>query len=555
MQFSDFSFYVPKATLSWVREHRDGEIKECLPAIPAQPARLRNHPQTTTPLPPQINLRPASRTHSRCQHQGRQQRMSPLMLRLPSRNKHPLTSDDEGEKSAKRVRCKGKGRLPQRRALKIVSTCIPAPDTPFNLIKSLCRADQMHSIMTQYVPPEDLLNLFCISKDFHFHVNSQYSSYVLSSTRQWARLVPESRQADSRADIVQGEARHYVPPAFKGRQAEDDIISIFPFSMYRGLCIRDPTRRADALEPRTPATATRLELTLPIPKEKDCLELLPEWARNPDVRNVPSLRYVFFAQHRMRTLNSIVDSMNEYYRQRLPRDASLLTLGKMWAVLDMPTNSARMALVRNKEYWTDRDIYLSALITFRVDMCMNDPVIKKANKKLREMLYSVRSFVTLAKFLRREAVTDQIEMIQLIVRYSYKPGADHKSSSMFGVPAHEIGMLQWEGWGRNWKFDGLGWIEIPKGAPDQGQSKTRPITKRKLFRPDQVILREAVRRGLNLARHAQELLMSGYVDPITLEELSPPMRNVAFEESDPRIERIMAARRLAKQSWSSIMKV
>lgn len=67
---------------------------------------------------------------------------------------------------------------------------------------------------------------------------------------------------------------------------------------------------------------------------------------------------------------------------------------------------------------------------------------------------------------------------------------------IMGVPSHEIGKLQYEGWGaRNTRF-----IQI-----------------------DELVMREAVKRKLNLQNHYINMMIYGYINQKTFQDIRTPI--------------------------------
>ena len=80
---------------------------------------------------------------------------------------------------------------------------------------------------------------------------------------------------------------------------------------------------------------------------------------------------------------------------------------------------------------------------------------------------------------------------------------------IFGVRAEEVGKLRWEYWGRRGDGSGGG------GGPGGG------LNVNVLLRPEQLVIREVVRRGLRFRRHYLRCALYGYVRPDTLEDYAP----------------------------------
>lgn len=82
------------------------------------------------------------------------------------------------------------------------------------------------------------------------------------------------------------------------------------------------------------------------------------------------------------------------------------------------------------------------------------------------------------------------------------PLPDEVGVSIFGVKANEVGRGRYEYWGK-------------KTADQLGREV------QVLLRPEQLVMREAVRRGLRFRRHFLRSLLYGYIRPDTLENYAP----------------------------------
>lgn len=171
--------------------------------------------------------------------------------------------------------------------------------------------------------------------------------------------------------------------------------------------------------------------------------------------------------------------------------ATTLTIKKIWFFMDLSTNKHRDALMRNTDYWTEEDIYVAHLFIMKLDMLLTCPMTGDGDLGLRKMLLGQRSLSTLLRVLRREDMRNTYEMMKMIVAWNYQRSDQQRQldQPIFGVPANRIGMLQFEGWGRN------------------------PGT---LFHQiDDVLVWESLRRGLDVPAHYLDMVFYGFVDKRT----------------------------------------
>lgn len=104
----------------------------------------------------------------------------------------------------------------------------------------------------------------------------------------------------------------------------------------------------------------------------------------------------------------------------------------------------------------------------------------------------------------------------MIVRYEGRtPEGETAGESVLGVPAEEVGMLQYEGWG-------------------VGGSR------KKLLGVCDLVTREAFRRKLGLQRFYVDMMVYGYINKKTFEDIirkpPPPAEDPEAEEGDNETE-------------------
>ena len=99
----------------------------------------------------------------------------------------------------------------------------------------------------------------------------------------------------------------------------------------------------------------------------------------------------------------------------------------------------------------------------------------------------------------------QLDMLRMIVRFNYEP-QQHKEMRILGVPPEEIGKLQYEGWGAGTaKFIGI----------------------------DDLVMRESIRRKLNLQNSYVDMMIYGYINKKTWTDVRTPIpAPVEADDSD-----------------------
>jgi hypothetical protein len=138
----------------------------------------------------------------------------------------------------------------------------------------------------------------------------------------------------------------------------------------------------------------------------------------------------------------------------------------------------------------------------KLDMRFNDPCAQNVYHGLRKLVLAQRTLTFLLRVLKRQELRSQYDVLRAWTRFRYIPLPDELGMSIFGIGANEVGKGKFEYWGR-------------KTAGQLGREV------QVLLRPEQLVMREAVRRGMRFHRHFLRSLLYGYVRPDTLENYAP----------------------------------
>ena len=245
----------------------------------------------------------------------------------------------------------------------------------------------------------------------------------------------------------------------------------FIFRCYKSLCMRDPARRPNETKP-------------------------------DELRFIPSFRWLRMILFREAVVDDILGSL-AVEGHRLPK-RTRLTIKKIWFTIDISDNARRIGLMHNTTFWSNKDLFLATMFFIKLDMRLTHPTAGNGEIGLRKMLLGQRSLSILAKVLRREEMRTQVDMLRMIVRFNYDPPR-HRHMDIMGVPSQEIGKLQYEGWGaRSTKF-----IQI-----------------------DELVMREAIKRRLNLQSFYVDMIAFGYINKKTFQDIRTPMRKQEDEAED-----------------------
>lgn len=374
-------------------------------------------------------------------------------------------------------------------------------------------------LVAAYLPVQTLVNLYSISKDYHVILNQRLTTVMLN-------------QASIKAPAA---------------------VRCYPWRCYTRLCQPDPAYASATvalnknLSSHTSGSTINIAPAPPAIHESTSLpgqhstHTIKNTLIEPPVskRKVPTFRWLKMALHREKSMHEIY----QLFAERgvpLPgdptdtsRNSFCLTLHKLWFAFDIPDNTRRMAYFKSHTLITPTD--LSNILTFlvKVDMVCNDPVAGEKRDALRKLfMSSIDGFDTLRKVLKREMWTDELEVLRAWTRYGFQldredPNEppvgggwvplgldedDHAASDyVFGIPRDEAGLLKKESWGK------LNYDPVARLRTHPAVGRTTTF----LMRPDQIVIREAVRRGMRMGKQFLRALMYGYVDEETLGAVPP----------------------------------
>jgi len=353
---------------------------------------------------------------------------------------------------------------------------------PFNLWAALIEQnDIMFHLATRFLEPRVFLTLYTISRRFHYLVNSNYSTYILESARTWTTFPSEDQDTSN----------------FNPSAPYTTLLQISPYTSHKNLCITDPSHRGRP-------TATTTAPTPSLPQHTTYPPEQPTTAVT--TRCIPTFRYLQLLLHRHRTILSLLHLITSTYSHPLPRRATYTLLAKLWYMLDAPTNVVRIALAHNAAFFRTAELPLALLFFVKLDLVLTDPVDGAGQTLLRKMLLAQRGGLTaLERWLRREEGLRSLDAMRMWLRW-VDPGVwmpeqgeqDEQNQqggrsspqaiaqmSVMGIPAAELGAVGREGWGA--------------GAP-------------RLVGCEELLVMEAVRRGLRLEEMLVDAVVWGYVE-------------------------------------------
>ncbi|KXX81364.1 hypothetical protein MMYC01_201461 [Madurella mycetomatis] len=282
----------------------------------------------------------------------------------------------------------------------------PAPRVDhFDLIGSLSSCIELVTEVCTYLRPSDIVNLYCICRDFHDVVGLHMRSSVFA----WAKVMAPS------------SARIYSSPVY-----------------YRWF-IPDPVGR--------PVTSVDQELSQPQPDQAKMAGCPPLNGVQGEVRLVPGLRWLQMVVKRETRVRDILATLARM-GHRMP-ESSHLTLKKLWLIMDASTTRGRMLLMNNPDFFTNEDLYIAQLFMVKLVLAVNDPVFGPQSSMLMRLMMGQRSLSSLWALLRGKKYRTPVEIRELKLRYDVGPNDALVRSGMplHGVDIYELGIIHFEGWG------------------------------------------------------------------------------------------------------------
>ncbi|CAF9922597.1 hypothetical protein IMSHALPRED_005712 [Imshaugia aleurites] len=350
---------------------------------------------------------------------------------------------------------------PYNRRASLSPTLVTVPPTP-------SRRDPLHFFANDPSPPSHEINPGNFSV---FNALLNYPELTLEFSKQLDIEDLVSLYAVSKEFhfLVNGRFTAMILGQSNGKASESS--KTFIFRCYKSLCMRDPARRVNETKP-------------------------------DELRFVPSLRWLRMILFREAVVDDILQSLAAE-GHRVPK-RTRLTVKKIWFTIDISDNARRIGLIHNTSFWSNKDLFLATMFFLKIDMRLTHPTAGNGETGLRKLLFAQRSLSTLAKVLRREEMRTQVDLLRMLVRFNYEPRR-HRQMDIMGVPSHEIGRLQYEGW----------------GAKDT-----------KFIQIDELVMMEAVKRRLNLQRYYVDMVIYGYINKKTFQDIRTPMPEQATEATE-----------------------
>lgn len=356
-----------------------------------------------------------------------------------------------------------------------------------NILNKIMSHPELMLTFVSNLTPTSLVNLYAISKPFHYLFNKHYTTFVLANVRTYC-----------------------------GHETE----RIFPYSAYRSLCKLDPIRRdmnanvtvksasmsspscstesLDANMIRESVNVNQFHMVINSnPTDHSGTSLGQEThSQMSAVRQIPGIKWMTMVTHHVSTIRQII-ALLSVYNHLLPFDATTLMLQKLWFLIDLQSNGARIGYVQNRTAWTDTDLKVAWYFFTRLDMHFTDPLDGNGSLSLRKLLLRQGSLTPLLETLKRNKYLSHLELLLSVVRTCRGVTQARHGHTVFGLQPHVVGRGEHE-----WH--------------DRGANR--------LVRSDQLIMMEMLRRRLNPAKLVMPYMLAGRSRLMTLRQL-PPVRN------------------------------
>lgn len=315
--------------------------------------------------------------------------------------------------------------------------------------------------------PLELYSLYTADPVFYRTVRRNIGTWVRVSIRRWG-------------DVVSRDAKGFksLPPRYP-----INALTIFPPRFNRKFWMVDPQGR--------------------IARDTSGMELAPE--RGPRV--LLTFRYMFDVMYKIHTVHSILRSFAWDYDIHLP-GPMLLTLGKLWFLMEQRSNGPRIAFIQDRKWFTDRDVALALQLMIKIDLVSNYPTSGHVFFGLRKLILAQKTLSFLLRVIDRYRLRTVAEMQALAAEMLYAPQANPRAQGKLHYTAYNA--LRWEYPGLGWQRGQNEWTRIDERT---GQLERRPYVQ--LIEMDELLIKESCRRRCFFHKRIDQFLTSGFVNAVT----------------------------------------
>ncbi|ETR99944.1 hypothetical protein M419DRAFT_132004 [Trichoderma reesei RUT C-30] len=228
--------------------------------------------------------------------------------------------------------------------------------------------------------------------------------------------------------------------------------------------------------------------------------------KGSQVRKVPGLKYLQLVLGRDKCCKDMLAIMARC-GHRMPKTMHHSLL-RLWLLMDVSTTRQRQTMLEMTNLFRDVDLYNIQMFLVKLSMLFNDPVYGPCSLDLVQLMMGQKGLFKLWQLITRKKFYKLSDIVELKLRYDiplFTEGTYWMEQSLHavqGIPIEDIGQYHREGWGAGGTH---------------------------LSRPDELIPVEAVRRGLNLDDHLNHMVIWGYFDWKTGENIVPSLEEMHIE--------------------------
>jgi hypothetical protein len=275
---------------------------------------------------------------------------------------------------------------------------------------------------------------------------------------------------------------------------------VFHWKLYGRLLIRDPVERKSEVD------------------DAQFLEARWNSARvNPKkIRLIPGFKYLKMVMSRDRCCREILAMMARM--GFLMPDTMYSTFLRLWVLMEISTTRQRQLFFRNEKYWTDQHLYNVQFFLVKLAMAFNHPFFHPIKLDMVQLMMGQKGLHPLWQLLMRQRYTNISELMELKTRYDLRFPRHvwtdillHDHPKAYNVPLNMVGLGHMEGWGKGFRH---------------------------LSRPDELLPIEAVYRGLYLDQHISQMMIWGYIDFETGENIVPTEEEMYISDEEAKLGRV-----------------
>jgi hypothetical protein len=267
----------------------------------------------------------------------------------------------------------------------------------FSLLRKICSRPEIILCLVSWLDVDSLLELYAIDKQFHWLMNSHFTTFMKACLRLNAPFA----------------------------------IDVFPWRWYANLTIPDPASRLlDQYQNQ------QLAQGMTVAQAQNAAGI-------NNFKRVPGFRYAKFVVHRHNVARDIIHELRR--RGLKVPTGTFEALLKCWFTMDIPQNGTRIALIHHRQYWRDEDLWSVQHFFMKWEMACADPLETRGAPVMNTLFLGMRHLTDIRDVLQGKL--KWYDVLQRKVWYDYPPNPQFPNDGMLGIPPNMIGRGCLEGWG------------------------------------------------------------------------------------------------------------